>query len=98
VQRWEEQTGPTERLPARHRFVAMTNATQILGAENWVPDTRKLCSARHRSIDIAAQQEGKLGSVDGGVRLITGFIDLMCFRTTREECNLLLHGPILQGE
>jgi hypothetical protein len=66
----------------RHRFVAMTNATQVSGAENWsqIPENFALPPSEY---DIAAQQEGKLGRwteewAD------TGFIDLMCLEPEKD--------------
>ncbi|RDW84821.1 hypothetical protein BP6252_02411 [Coleophoma cylindrospora] len=60
----------------RHRFVAMTNATQVSRAESWeaIPQNFALPSSQY---DLAAQHENRLGEwisewAD------TGFVDLMC--------------------
>ncbi|KAL3426460.1 capsule associated [Phlyctema vagabunda] len=60
----------------RHRFVAMTNHTQVAKAESWeqIPQNFALPSSQY---DLAAQDENRMGPwiqewAD------TGFIDLMC--------------------
>jgi hypothetical protein len=60
----------------RHRFVAMTNATQVSGAEDWtlIPQNWALPSSHY---NLAAQQENKLGKWTGSWS-DTGFVDLMC--------------------
>ena len=66
----------------RHRFVAMTNATQVSGAENWshVPQNWVLPPSKY---DIGAQQEGKLGQWTGQWA-DTAFVDLMCLEQEPE--------------
>lgn len=60
----------------RHRFVAMTNATQVSAAENWrqVPKNWAMPTS---SYNLAAQQENRLGEWTGEWA-DTGFVDLMC--------------------
>ena len=60
----------------RHRFVAMTNATQISGAESWelIPQNWAMPTSQY---NLAAQQENKLGEWVGKFS-DTGFVDLMC--------------------
>jgi len=60
----------------RHRFVAMTNATQVSGAESWdfVPENWELPPSQYH---LAPQQEGQLGSWIGQWS-DTAFVDLMC--------------------
>ncbi|KAI9052618.1 hypothetical protein LZ554_003960 [Drepanopeziza brunnea f. sp. 'monogermtubi'] len=60
----------------RHRFVAMTNATQVAGAEAWTlhPDNWALPTT---NFNLAAQQENRLGEWTGEWA-DTGFVDLMC--------------------
>lgn len=60
----------------RHRFVAMTNATQVTAAENWsqVPKNWAMPTS---SYNLAAQQENRLGEWTGEWA-DTGFVDLMC--------------------
>jgi hypothetical protein len=60
----------------RHRFVAMTNATQISGAEDWsmIPENWAMPTSQY---NLAAQQENRLGKWTGEWA-DTGFVDLMC--------------------
>lgn len=60
----------------RHRFVAMTNGTQVSGAESWelLPENWAMPPPQY---NLAAQQEGKLGKWIGEWSDI-GFVDLMC--------------------
>ncbi|KAH8592326.1 glycosyltransferase family 90 protein [Bisporella sp. PMI_857] len=60
----------------RHRFVAMTNGTQVTGAESWklVPENFALPQSQYH---LAAQEESKLGEWIGGWS-DTGFVDMMC--------------------
>jgi hypothetical protein len=60
----------------RHRFIAMTNSTQITQAENWeaIPQNWALPS---RQYNLAAQQEHRLGEWTG-TWADTGFVDRMC--------------------
>jgi hypothetical protein len=60
----------------RHRFVAMTNGTQLSGVESWelVPENFAMPSTQW---NLGAQQENRLGKwVDEWSD--TGFVDLMC--------------------
>jgi hypothetical protein len=60
----------------RHRFVAMTNATQVAGAETgkFHPPNWALPPSEYQ---LAAQRESRLGAWTGGWA-DTGFVDLMC--------------------
>jgi hypothetical protein len=60
----------------RHRFVAMTNATQVSGAEDWtlLPENWAMPTSQY---NLAAQQENRLGKWTGEWA-DTGFTDLMC--------------------
>lgn len=60
----------------RHRFVAMTNGTQISGAESWemIPENWAMPSPQY---NLAPQSEGKLGKWVAEWS-DTGFVDLMC--------------------
>jgi hypothetical protein len=61
----------------RHRFVAMTNATQIWAAENWtqIPQNWAMPGTQY---NLAAQQENNLGEwVSEWAD--TGFVDMMCY-------------------
>jgi len=60
----------------RHRFVAMTNATQVSLAENW-SEIPKNWAMPTSSYDLAPQEEGKLGKWTAEWA-DTGFVDLMC--------------------
>ena len=61
----------------RHRFVAMTNGTEITGAESWrtVPQNWAMPSSQY---NLAAQSEGQFGKWVSEWS-DTGFVDLMCF-------------------
>jgi hypothetical protein len=60
----------------RHRFVAMTNSTQVAGAESWelTPQNWAMPTSQY---NLAAQQENRLGEWVGKWS-DTGFVDLMC--------------------
>jgi hypothetical protein len=60
----------------RHRFVAMTNSTQVSQAESWeaIPQNWAMPSTQY---NLAAQQENRLGNWMGEWA-DTGFVDLMC--------------------
>ena len=60
----------------RHRFVAMTNATQVSGAESWelIPQNFALPPTQY---NLAAQQENQLGAWMASWS-DTGFVDLNC--------------------
>ena len=70
----------------RHRFVAMTNATQVSGAESWklIPENFALPPSQY---DLAAQEEGHLGPWMNSWS-DTGFVDLMCdHKEEKGTCN-----------
>jgi hypothetical protein len=70
----------------RHRFVAMTNGTEIKGAENWesVPQNWAIPPPQYK---LAAQQEKNLGGWTSKWA-DSGFVDLMCFPLTDDRtCN-----------
>lgn len=60
----------------RHRFVAMTNATQVSAAEEWkqIPPNWAMPTSQY---NLAAQQENRLGEWTGEWA-DTAFVDLMC--------------------
>jgi len=60
----------------RHRFVAMTNATQVSGAESWklIPQNFAIPPTQY---NLAAQQENQLGAWMENWS-DTGFVDLNC--------------------
>ncbi len=60
----------------RHRFVAMTNSTQVSAAEEWsqIPQNWAMPTSQY---NLAAQQENRLGRWTGEWS-DTGFVDLMC--------------------
>jgi hypothetical protein len=70
----------------RHRFVAMTNGTEISGAEEWslFPENWALPPSQY---NLAAQEENRLGKwVDEWSD--TGFVDLMCYiPSPNASCN-----------
>jgi hypothetical protein len=70
----------------RHRFVAMTNATQVTDAQSWksIPQNWALPTSQY---NLAAQQENRLG-LWIGEWADTGFVDLMCsVPDSGVECN-----------
>lgn len=70
----------------RHRFVAMTNATQVSLAEDWrqVPKNWAMPTS---SYDLAAQEEGRLGNWTAEWA-DTGFVDLSCDVVVKDgSCN-----------
>jgi len=70
----------------RHRFVAMTNGTQVSGVETWelTPENFAIPSSQY---NLAAQQENRLGKWVGQWS-DTGFVDLMCHeREPNGACN-----------
>jgi hypothetical protein len=60
----------------RHRFVAMTNSTQVEQAESWeaIPPNWAMPTSQY---NLAAQQENRLGEWTGEWAN-TGLVDLMC--------------------
>ncbi|PBP17347.1 capsular associated protein, partial [Diplocarpon rosae] len=60
----------------RHRFVAMTNSTQVSAAEKWT-EHPKNWAMPPSTYNLAAQEEGRLG--DWAAEWAdTGFVELMC--------------------
>ncbi len=60
----------------RHRFVAMTNATQVAAAEDWSQHPKNWAMPPN-NYNLAAQQENRLGHWTSEWA-DTGFVDLMC--------------------
>ncbi|KAK6582480.1 hypothetical protein PZA11_004888 [Diplocarpon coronariae] len=67
----------------RHRFVAMTNATQVSAAEHWT-EHPKNWAMPPSTYHLAAQDEGRLGEWVGEWA-DTGFVDLMCLAPDLNE-------------
>lgn len=70
----------------RHRFVAMTNATQVSQVESWeaIPQNWAMPTSQY---NLAAQQENRLGKWTAEWA-DTGFVDLMCDAPNKDgSCN-----------